>query len=294
MPYHGPVVWRFKVDLEGPVASVHTPPPGSIIGDTQPIISVNLTDDYAGVYDESIIIAIDNKEIREISPPPTIMLDVNSQGVYWDGRRFSFDPSEIGLNFLEPDSVCIRIIRAVDLIRELDETGYFDYGDPNDLQETTLDEWCFVIPDDDTLCPKFSEFEPIYPERLMPYVPFDVTVLIEDPSGIYDDETGSDGQGVYLLWDNDGSIDDGTFNEILMSHSSGDTYKTDVSVPGQSENALYSAYKEHAVEKKRQQDIQRRTDKSTRRKEKLKRFYRSIKKIINWRIKISCQTRSEK
>lgn len=66
----------------------------------------------------------------------------------------------------------------------------------------------------------------------------------------------------------------------------------------QSENALHNAFKEHAVEKKQQQDMQRRADRSTRGKDKLKSLLvsikQAIKKMTKWRIKISCQTRSEK
>lgn len=66
----------------------------------------------------------------------------------------------------------------------------------------------------------------------------------------------------------------------------------------QSENTLYIAYKEHAAEMKLQQEMQKRIDKGKQRKDKLKSLplsiKRAIKKITKWRIKITCQTRSEK
>ncbi len=93
-----------------------------------------------------------------------------------------------------------------------------------------------------------------------------------------------------------------TYHEMTLEHFVYAYIKSEWLMPKQlhcqSENALYSAYKEHAVEKKRQQDMQRRVSKNTKRKDKLKHLpasiKKAIKKITKWRIKISCQTRSEK
>ncbi len=230
MPYHGPVAWKFKVDLVGPIAYDPEPPIDAVIDDFQPTISFDISDDYAGVWVSSIIVSIDNNEIRSSFPPELIMIDSSSTGVHWDGRTFRFETSEAGITFQQNDTVCVNIIRAVDKI---------DYCEPNPLQEDGLVRWCFRIPDDDTLCPEFDMFRPLPDDRMDAGVPFHLECEITDPSGVYDDETGSEGQGVYVIWDDDGDLEDGTYNETLMENIGGDTYRTSEMIPGQSENAEF-------------------------------------------------------
>jgi hypothetical protein len=97
-----------------------------------------------------------------------------------------------------------------------------------------------VTPDDDTLGPEFSSFRP---DSVPDTTSFHIYCAITDPSGVYDDSTGSEGQGVYLLWDNDGEISV-TSNEMKMSIVSGDTFRTDVGIPQQSKDAnfVYEVY----------------------------------------------------
>ena len=89
----------------------------------------------------------------------------------------------------------------------------------------------FVILDDDSLPPQFSDFSP----DLVPAgMDFDITCRITDPSGVYDNNFGSTGQGVYVMWDVDGDLED-DFNETLMSSAGGGYYITDNPIPGMSE-----------------------------------------------------------
>lgn len=97
-----------------------------------------------------------------------------------------------------------------------------------------------VIEDDDSLGPNFTDFDPIqWPDTIGFYIECQIT----DPSGVYDDSTGSQGQGVYLLWDNDGELVVDA-NEATMFNSSGSYYRTDslipVQVPGS--NFVYEVY----------------------------------------------------
>ncbi len=95
----------------------------------------------------------------------------------------------------------------------------------------------FLVLDDDSLPPQFSEFSP----DLVPSgMDFDITCRITDPSGVFDNLTGSEGQGVYLIWDVDGELEI-DFNEIQMSHVGDDIYMTDIPVPGraQGEEVIY-------------------------------------------------------
>ncbi|MBN2620734.1 Ig-like domain-containing protein [candidate division WOR-3 bacterium] len=98
----------------------------------------------------------------------------------------------------------------------------------------TYDSVLLVItPDDDTIGPSFTGF---YPDSAPDTSSFHVTCVITDPSGVYDDSTGSGGQGVYLLWDNDGEIVISS-QEIQLSLIAGDTFRTDTPIPQQSKDA---------------------------------------------------------
>lgn len=97
-----------------------------------------------------------------------------------------------------------------------------------------------VVSDDDTLGPAFSSFGPTqWPDTSGFYIECQIT----DPSGIYDDSTGSEGQGVYLLWDNDGEIVVDAY-EVTMSNTSGSYYQTDSLIPTQEAgvNFVYGIY----------------------------------------------------
>lgn len=96
-----------------------------------------------------------------------------------------------------------------------------------------------VSPDDDSIPPSFTGFTQGY---INPNTSFYIKGIIQDPSGVYDDNTGSSGQGVYLLWDNDGEIDS-TFNEVQLDRTLGDTFKTLIQIPGQvSGEIVYKVY----------------------------------------------------
>jgi hypothetical protein len=97
-----------------------------------------------------------------------------------------------------------------------------------------------VVSDDDTLGPTFSSFDPTqWPDTSGFYIECQIT----DPSGVFDDSTGSQGQGVYLLWDNDGELVIDA-NEATMFNSSGSYYQTDSLIPTQEAgvNFVYGIY----------------------------------------------------
>jgi hypothetical protein len=98
----------------------------------------------------------------------------------------------------------------------------------------------FRFVDDDTIPPVMSDFSPeIVPQGLS----FTISCRITDPSGVYDDGTGSSGQGVYLLWDDDGSLADDA-HEILMSPVGGGYYAADAQIGphGEGSEILYSVH----------------------------------------------------
>jgi hypothetical protein len=96
-----------------------------------------------------------------------------------------------------------------------------------------------ISPDDDTLPPIFSNFTQ---DTFIPGTVFYIKGTIQDPSGVYDDSTGSDGQGVYLLWDIDGELDT-SFNEIQLERYRGDTFKTilELNIPD-AEEMIYRVF----------------------------------------------------
>ncbi|MBN1165485.1 MAG: hypothetical protein JXB45_12980, partial [Candidatus Krumholzibacteriota bacterium] len=94
--------------------------------------------------------------------------------------------------------------------------------------------------DDDVEGPVISDYSPeILPEGVSEYI----TCRITDPSGVYDDGTGVGGQGVYLLYDSDGSLED-DFYELQMSPAGGGYFRSDLTVGGlsQGEELIYRVY----------------------------------------------------
>ena len=110
-----------------------------------------------------------------------------------------------------------------------------------DGNESLHSQEVMVMPkDEDIEPPSFSEF---YPVEVTEGVDFYIRCNISDLSGVYDDSSGADGQGVYLVWDNDGELLESSY-EVQMSQLPSDTYITDVSIPGQSVAAqfVYQVY----------------------------------------------------
>lgn len=98
----------------------------------------------------------------------------------------------------------------------------------------------FRLVDDDSVGPVITDF---YPEKESEGEQIIISCRINDPSGVYDDGTGSEGQGVYIRYDTDGSLVDDFF-EIRMSSAGGDTFITDTPIPAQviGTEIIYRAY----------------------------------------------------
>lgn len=98
----------------------------------------------------------------------------------------------------------------------------FDNANIKDRKQGISDFRSVLLQDDDTTGPTFSEFAP---QEVSPAEPFKISCTITDTSGIFDDQTGSNGQGVYCIWDDDGELEL-DFKEIQMSRTSGNRYET--------------------------------------------------------------------
>ncbi len=213
LPFAGPVRWKFRVDLEPPRVTYKKPDNGDYVITHTPKICFKIWDEESGLNKEGLLIAVDNKLSRQQFPPFIVTFTYNSDGVSWDGRYLCWDPIEAGISFMDRDTVCVNILRAVDQP---------DYGDPNVLE----DRWCFIIPDDDTLCPEFSDLSPDSTIPLSPLNPFDIQANIVDETGVYN---------AWVEWDIDGDLDDGTFSITDMQELTDDIFKTINSIPGQRE-----------------------------------------------------------
>ncbi len=91
--------------------------------------------------------------------------------------------------------------------------------------------------------PSFNNFQPdfVYDTTF-----FYISGIISDLDGVYDDNTGSEGQGVYLLWDNDGELINSA-NEIQMNGVAGDTFRTITMISSQFRDAEF-VYQVHAFD----------------------------------------------
>ena len=215
LPFRGPVRWHFFVDLKPPKVANRSPDSNEIVINHSPMICFDIWDDESGLNKDGLLLALDNRESRQNIPPFIATLDIMSPGVSLSGRRLCINTAEAGIQFWDRDTVCVDILQAVDSP---------DYGEPNKLST----RWCFIIPDDDTLCPRFSELVPDESMQLLPRVPFDIQAKIVD-------EEGSGVLCAWVEWDNDGDLDDGTVQRTDLSRLTDDIFKTVEQIPPQSE-----------------------------------------------------------
>ncbi|MGB3340229.1 MAG: Ig-like domain-containing protein [bacterium] len=172
-----------------------------------------------------------------ISDSTTGMSPIRGGEIFVD----SIGPNGSGQSMIPNDSIWDEI--AEDVHKQVDISllslgvhwfylhGRDDADNWGDIDSLSI----IVTPDDDTLGPTFSDF---YPDSVPDTCGFYIYCAITDPSGVYDDSTGSNGQGVYLLWDDDGEllIDS---HEAKMSLLSGDTFRIDIEIPQQANNVNF-------------------------------------------------------
>ncbi|MBD3184091.1 T9SS type A sorting domain-containing protein [Candidatus Poribacteria bacterium] len=89
--------------------------------------------------------------------------------------------------------------------------------------------------DDDKKKPNFSAF---YPNKVAEGTGFYIRCGITDESGVYDGPSNADLRGVYLVWDDDGEIQESS-RVVEMSPAKGDSFVTDSRIPGQSVNSEF-------------------------------------------------------
>lgn len=211
-----PLCWSFIADLSGPYVDWFSPPEGFMTTDAQTDVAFHLTDDVSDVNFGSVVFTINDS-----------MLSIYSDGVYLIDDTIIFIPESIGVDFSSVETVWVQVIRAEDMPF---------YCDPNPLQEAPF-SWYFIVADNDTTGPFFDNFAPtLWPADSEFYIACDIW----DTSGVYDDNTGLEGQGVVLIWDIDGELDMDHLGELQMDSipgagSFGSRFQTITPVPPQAE-----------------------------------------------------------
>ncbi|MBN1755343.1 gliding motility-associated C-terminal domain-containing protein [bacterium] len=216
------VDWQFYIDLEGPYIFDNTPPEGALLWDTLTPVSFRITDDLTGLNEMSVLIDIKGL----LTADYTGTFNIFSPAVNWDGELLTFYPESMGVAFTLDDTVTVKVVRAEDTP---------DYCEPNSIAEPS--SFYFVMGDDDTLPPVFSNyFVTHWPDEDPFYIECDIT----DPSGVYDDLTDISGQGVYLIWDNDGDVSVSDYEGIVqLENTVGDRFRTVTTIGVQPEGTEF-------------------------------------------------------
>jgi hypothetical protein len=219
-------VWSFVTGASSDSLGPATSSANAIPNPTEPIafveVTANVTDEYLGNNN------IDAAEFFvDSTGTPGSGISMAPSDTFWDEIEEAvwgeLDTDTLGWT---PGTSHLVFVHGKDAV-----------GNWGNFDTTTVN----VIADDDTIGPALSNFTPTaWPDT----IGFDIECVISDSSGVYDDDsTGSDGQGIYLLWDNDGELSIDAY-EVTLSLSTGSYYKTDSLIPAQSAgvNFVYEVY----------------------------------------------------
>ena len=92
----------------------------------------------------------------------------------------------------------------------------------------------------DNVGPTFSQIQTI-PSPLTPFTPFKIAAKINDPSGVYDDLTGEDGQGIYTEYGTEWPPGEAAPVTLSKIDKTEDWYITDEQLPGLAAGAILYA-----------------------------------------------------
>ena len=173
-------------DTDPPVFSDFSTDPQAL-DDVTPFYVQCTIADPSGVYSAQLIWS----NTADFAESATIQMEHISDNVY--KTVDTIPPQDTG------EAVFYKVV-AVD--------NDFDDNDPTDRTEGTSLVNEVGISDDDTTPPQFTDFAP---SQIGDTQTFFITCNISDDSGIFDDETGSDGQGVYIKWGYDEEVSEGEF-----------------------------------------------------------------------------------
>ncbi|MBN2544087.1 gliding motility-associated C-terminal domain-containing protein [bacterium] len=149
-----PVEWTYTIDLSPP-ALTGIEPPGGVVPDPTPTISMRLSDDISGIDEGTILLIVEG-----------INYDIHAPAVFWDGESLAFDPILAGVVFLDGEEV------EVCLHAEDDP----DYCDPNALDTC----WSFIVGIEGPFATVLEPFD----SAITACNYQAIYVLIEDPDGV--------------------------------------------------------------------------------------------------------------
>jgi len=200
----------FIVDAEPPVAESYIPAIDAESFDWEAGIGLILSDSLAGLADFVTLTVTTPRWTRVFAP--------DSTAFGWIDGVLSFDvPAYNGGTPWAPalDDELIFWHERETVLVEVYTGDLACCCESND----SIYSWSFIILDDDTVGPEIVNIEPT---EVYSGFGADVRADVTDPSGVFDDNTSA--QGMYLIWDTDGSLSDGGENLAQMSLESGDTY----------------------------------------------------------------------
>ncbi len=208
--------FSFTIDIQPPVAENYSPAIDAEIYNWQASIGLLLSDSMAGLMDSVILTFTTPRWSRVFTP--------DSTGFSWIDGALDFDvpiynggmPWEPGL-----DDELIYWHERETVLVEVYSGDLACCCGPND----SIFAWNFIILDDDIAGPTITN---ILPTEVYSGFGADVRADVADPSDIYDDATSV--QGMYLIWDSDGSVADGGESIVQMSLEAGDTYLSDTPI----------------------------------------------------------------
>ncbi|MEM2991214.1 MAG: gliding motility-associated C-terminal domain-containing protein, partial [Halobacteria archaeon] len=201
-----PVRWSFMLDFSPPMLVYNYPTDMSYVTNWQDSIVGRFVDNLLGVDSSSFVLTLTGVFMHR----DPIFFGFGDRGLRWTGSGFIFSPRDIdqtrfgitypyelegfsGLYFAEFETIGVSLYIA---------DNPPNYCEPNPV----VYGFRFVVADDDTLPPEFIEFSPSYYSWNMPFY---ITVVVTDSSGVYE-------YGAYLIWDDDGSVDDGSFSLVAL------------------------------------------------------------------------------
>lgn len=200
-----PYEWELYIDLSAPVGTNFVPDSAGTTWDWQQELSARIWDEISELDTNAIEVIITDNGVPWLT-------------YYWGDLPISYDVSDSTFHFsmMDAGSLWHEFHEYCIYIYVQDTTDAELYCPPN--SDTIV--WCFTIGDDDTMGPEIVFYEnlPVADSCLWPA--FDPTWAIEcslwDTSGVYDDDTDTLGQGIFVIVDTAGcpTLEPGGFLEI--------------------------------------------------------------------------------
>ncbi len=178
--------WVFVVDLSAPIADNFLPANNETIYDWHQHVSVQVWDEISWLDTTALTVEVYDNGVLWMT-------------FTWESTQLWYDNTDstvhlqIDTLWREFHTYCIHIIAQ--------DTTDTVLCPPND----TVISWCFYVGDDDTVGPEITTIDSCSWPGFS--TDFFVSCTLMDSSGIYDDNTDTSGQGIFLIYDTTGCPD---------------------------------------------------------------------------------------